>query len=82
MMDDWTVSNYQDPQYGETWVYKQNPRFPNIHFSFSVSHYNDSHVATDDRVSYYFGFTNTFNANHRQADEVILRNAWNDYYTI
>lgn len=82
MMNDWTVSNFSDPAYGQTWVYKANPAFPGIHFSYSVSHANDTHMATDDRVSYYFGVTKTFNTTHRQADEAVLKAAWKDYYTI
>ena len=80
-MTDWKVSNYVDPNYGQTWVYKENPAFPGIHFSFSVGNVDRTHVATNDSVSYYFGVTKSFNQGHRQTDEAILLKAWKDYYT-
>ncbi|HBB88613.1 MAG TPA: hypothetical protein DC047_13460 [Blastocatellia bacterium] len=83
MMDDWKITNYVDPTLPGTWVYYRNPNFPNLHFSRCVDDGDRDHVATDDRVFYYFGVLKTFNTPaiplHTQRT---LIDAWNDYFTV
>ena len=77
-MEDWKVSSYVDPDFGQTWVYKENSNFPQIHRSESVDNSDRTHVAYDDRSNYYFGVTKTFSAGHDQT----LEDAWKDYYAM
>ena len=83
MMTDWEVSSYRDPNYGQTWVYYENPNFPDIHFSRSVDEPNRAHMATNDGLYYYFGAGRTFNRNDVPGTiQGQLQAAWRDYYTV
>lgn len=83
-MNDWKVTNYVDPEHeGESWVYKESAKFPNLHMSCSVDHPDKTHVATDDRTAYYYGDSGTFNRNDlSEAVKNKLKAAWADHYTV
>ena len=91
-MNDWTVVDYRDPENptpNGIWVYKTNPSFPNVHFSFSVDDTRNNHVGTDaSPKSYYYGMNQNRVVPHfagapaNPATQQMLREAWNDYYTI
>ncbi|MGY2489909.1 hypothetical protein [Cupriavidus sp. CP313] len=85
MMDDWKVSGYVDPDNGGTWVYYENPAFPDIHMSRSVDNPARDHMATNDRTAYYYGSRRPPTFNNDQLPEQIrtqLVAAWRDYYTV
>ncbi|MEM7592881.1 MAG: hypothetical protein AAF383_15415 [Cyanobacteria bacterium P01_A01_bin.83] len=86
MMKDWKVANYVDSGLNnkETWVYYKNSKFPDIHFSRSVTHSDGSkdHIATDDKKYYYYGKSNSFNTNVSSTTSKKLKDAWKDYFTV
>ncbi|MCL6293908.1 hypothetical protein [Jejuia spongiicola] len=84
MMTDWKISNYTDPLHiNQTWVYYTNPNFPNIHMSRSVDNPNQDHMATNNRLYYYYGVTNTFNVfGIPLVVQTNLTDAWKDYFTV
>lgn len=92
-MTDWVVVNFRDPTNptpNGMWVYKTNPHFPGLHFSFSVDNPMNNHVGTDapPASSYYYGASTGGAAPHfagavaSAAAQTMLINAWNDYYTV
>ncbi len=82
MMTDWKVTNYTDSTLNNTWVYKENPGFPNIHMSASVDQPTKTHMATNDGLYYYYGFTKTFNLGVPLVTQQQLMSAWDNYYTV
>jgi hypothetical protein len=91
-MNDWVVVSSvdpDDPTPNGIWVYKTNPNFPGIHFSFSVDDPPNTHVGTDaSPKSYYYGMTinglKPHFAGAKPTDDIkqMLLRAWKDYYTV
>lgn len=82
-MTDWKVSSYKDSTLNNTWVYYENPHFPDIHMSRSVDTPIKDHTARNTGTDYYFGFTKTFNKTYvRTPIQEELKSAWKDYFTV
>lgn len=82
-MSNWVITNYRDSSLTGTWVYYVNPNFRGIHFSRCVDDHDRDHMATDDRVYYYYGVTRTFNTPATPLyTQNRLINAWNDFFTV
>ncbi len=84
MMNEWKVSNCIDLEgVGETWIYYESEKFPDIHMSRCLSDGNRDHMATNDKQYYFFGVGGTKNtANMPYTVEQQLKQAWEDYFSV
>ncbi len=85
-MSSWSTTGSRENNTGN-WVYyvytAANALYQGIHFSRHVDSPGNDHMATNDGLYYYFGYTGTFNTpnipgNIRQE----LVQAWRDYFTV
>jgi hypothetical protein len=84
-MSDWRITGHIENNTGD-WVYyaytAANALFQTIHFSRHVDAPRDDHMATNDNLYYYYGFTGTFNTqNMPQNIREALTAAWRDYFS-
>ncbi|WP_445249343.1 hypothetical protein [Microcoleus sp. OTE_8_concoct_300] len=85
-MGDWKLTNAKENLTGN-WVYyvysAANALYQGIHFSRHVDNSYDDHIATDDRMYYYYGNTRSFNTpNIPQQIRDTLIKAWQDYFSV
>ena len=85
-MSDWSVSNSVDiPTAG--WVYyvytAGSTIFSTIHMSRNIDDPFADHMATNDRMYYYYGYTESFNTNNiPEQIASLLKQAWSNYFTV
>ncbi|MDB9372348.1 hypothetical protein [Nodularia sphaerocarpa] len=85
-MDNWKVTGSIENNTGN-WVYyaytAANAIFQTIHFSRHVDIPREDHMATNDNLYYYYGFTGTFNTqNIPENIRKALTDAWRDYFSV
>lgn len=85
-MGNWKITSALENLTGN-WVYyvysAANVIYQGIHFSRHMDNPYDDHMATNDRMYYYYGNTESFNTPNippQTRDKLI--NAWRDYFSV